>query len=103
MTARIRNSTLQNDTDQLSPLVNPQTNAQVANFPADSAALSRLSCKLFSSFDIRTTNILPLGAQWRALGTGLAMTVPGAQANAAAKSRFYEELRTTIGLRPHPA
>lgn len=57
MASRILNSTLQNGTDQLAPLVNPQTNAPVANFPPNSAALSALSCKLYPSSDIRTSNI----------------------------------------------
>ena len=57
MTARILNATLQNDTDQLAPLVNPQTNAPVINFPANSAALGNLSCKLSASLDIRTAKI----------------------------------------------
>ena len=57
-TARILNSTLHNETDQLAPLVNPQTNAPVANFPLNSAALAGLSCKLYPSSDICTSNIL---------------------------------------------
>jgi hypothetical protein len=57
MTARILNSTLQSDTDQLAPLIEPQTSAPIANFPANSAALSSLSCKLSTSLDIRTSNM----------------------------------------------
>jgi hypothetical protein len=57
MTARFLNATLRSHTDQLAPLVNPQTNALIANFPANSAALAGLSCKLSASLDIRTSDM----------------------------------------------
>jgi hypothetical protein len=57
MTARILNSTLQNDTDQLAPLINPQTSALIANFPANSAVLAGFSCKLSVSLDICISNM----------------------------------------------
>lgn len=103
MTARILNATLQNDVDQLTPLVNPQTNVPIANFPANSAALTRLNCKSFASLDTYTSNMCLVGAQKRGLGIDLAMTDPGESPPAAAKSNFFIQLRTTIGLKPHSA
>ncbi|KUJ16769.1 uncharacterized protein LY89DRAFT_718530 [Mollisia scopiformis] len=86
MTACIVNASLRNDTDELAPLVNPQTNAPVMNFPVNSAALSGLSWP-----------------QKRAIGISLAMNDPGVNPNAAAKSTFFTQLRVKIGLRPRPA
>jgi hypothetical protein len=54
MTARILNSTLHDELDHLEPLVNPQTNAPIANLPASTATLTVLPCKLYSHLDICT-------------------------------------------------
>jgi hypothetical protein len=97
------NLTLQNDTDQLVPLRNPQTNAQIANFPANSAMLNLLTCKLSTSLEIRASNILFLGPQKRALGTIFGINDPGAHIDAAAKKAYFMQLRIEIGLKPSPA
>ena len=47
MTARLANTSLRSDTDQLAPPVNSQTNAQIPNFPNTSATLYSLSCGLW--------------------------------------------------------
>jgi hypothetical protein len=56
-TARLVNSTLQTDTDPLSPLVNPQTNVAIQAFPLTSLALKNLTCKIYSNTHIYICNI----------------------------------------------
>ncbi|KAH9204038.1 hypothetical protein DL95DRAFT_471846 [Leptodontidium sp. 2 PMI_412] len=86
MTARMLNGFLQSDIEALTPLVTPHTNVPIANFPATSASLGRMTWP-----------------QKRALGTGLGLTAPANNATAAQQRAFLVQIRVAVGLRPSPA
>ena len=105
MTARTCNATIERINDPIQPLVNPQTNAQIANFPTSLTEVGQLNCKSYSSSDIRIIPLtcVSLGPEKRALGISLGMRDPGQSPNTATKARFFTQLRLTIGLHPNVA
>ena len=83
------------------PLVNPQTNAAILNFPETPAAFVNLTCKLILA-EAFTLLMRLIGPQKRTLGISLTMNDPGAQPSAAAKAIFVANLRIKIGLKARP-